>query len=784
MMARILPLVSRFAWMPIPLLLIVIVLGKMLAFGYVNENTLLLLILNLVFNSSASLLIIYLTGRSFLISGRISLVLFSCAALIWGFAGSLSAIFGKADPNTTVTIYNLSVLLSAILYLAGAFLWSRQKLSIKFPGIWLTVSFFITFALIALIVLLAISGRTPLFFIEDKGGTPLRYYVLILCTVLFVSTAIRLKVSEKSLGLKSLYWYSIALGLLSIGFLAIMLQLRMGDFLNWTGRTAQFLGGIYMTIAAITLVKETNVWELSIEFELNRKRQLAETALRKSEGRYQQIVELAGEGIIITDENFLITEWNKAAEMLYGWTAREVLGKNSHEILRSGIGESELLHLLEDPSGIIEYETITHKKDGTPLDVVVRLSVIRNEDGNVTGYISINHDITERKRAEQELRKNEERFRIMGEKLKYAKDELEWSQKRLNIALENANIGLWEWKFAENELLWDEKTERMFGFTPGTFGKSLDAFEELVQDEDLQRVRTAYRNCIENGTPFEVVYRIKSAENSKYISAKAFISKDEDERPHSMVGVCFDITAFREDTDKAIIKLNQELTRSNRDLENFAYVASHDLQEPLRMVTSFTQLLQMRYDDKLDMEGREYINYAVDGSKRMYELLNALLSYSRVGTRGKEFTWTDMNIVLSKVKANLIIKLQEMQAIVEWDELPGIMADENQMVQLMQNLVENGIKFSKNKPEITISSRDEETCHVFSVKDKGIGIEPQYYERIFRIFQRLHGKNEYGGMGIGLSICQRIVERHGGKIWVESVPEKGSTFFFSIPKAV
>lgn len=773
MVAKKMSIFIKYAWIPIPLFLIVILFAKISGLDSGNENTFLLLILNLVFNTSASLLTIYLTGRSFLVSGRISLVLFCCAALIWGFAGSLSAIFGHKDPNTTVTIYNISVLLSAAFYLSGAFAWPRQKISIKLPGIWLTISLFITLTLIALIVVLAISGRTPVFFIEHKGGTPLRYYVLILSITLFVITAVRLRYL-KPFRLASLYWYSIALGLLSIGLLSVMLQLRLGDFLNWTGRTAQFLGGIYMIIAAITLVKETSVWERSIEFELNRKRQVAETALRKSEGRYQQIVELAGEGIVITDGKFVITEWNKEAEKLYGWTAKEVEGKNSHEILRSNITESELQSLLEESSGVVQYETVTRKKDGETVDIVVKLSVIRDDEGNVSGYISIHHDITERKRAEQQLRTNEV-------KLQHAKDELEWSQKRLNIALENAKIGLWEWDFSRNELLWDEKTERMFGLVPGTFSKSLEAFEALVQDEDLLRVRSAYMATIENGSPFEVVFRIRSAENSKYISAKAFIIRDDEERLQSMIGVCFDITAFREDTDKAIIKLNQELARSNRDLENFAYVASHDLQEPLRMVTSFTQLLQMRYDDKLDEDARAYINYAVDGSKRMYELLNALLSYSRVGTKGKEFALTDMNVVLSKVKSNLLIKLEEMQAILKWDELPGIMADENQMVQLMQNLVDNGIKFSKNIPVITISSRVEGGYHIFSVNDKGIGIEPQYYERIFRIFQRLHAKNEYGGMGIGLSICQRIVERHGGKIWVESVHEKGSTFYFSIP---
>lgn len=767
-MAKVKTVVSKYAWIPIPLFLIVIIYAKVTGNQAASENTFLLLILNLIFNTSASLLIFYLTSRSFLISGRISLVLFSCAALIWGFAGSLSAIFGNQDPNTTITIYNLSVLLSTILYLIGALSWSKQKYSIEYPGIWLTIFLFSTITLIALIVLLTIHGKTPLFFIENKGGTPLRYYVLITSSILLLFTSYILRRSEKLLQLRSLYWYSIALGLLVIGFFAVMLQHRLGDFLNWTGRAAQFLGGLYIIIAAFILVKETNVWEHSIEFELNRKRQQAENALRKSECRYRQIVELAGEGIIITDKNFQITEWNKASELLYGWSASEAKDKNIHDFLWSEKQESETENLLNDPLDIIQYETTTTKKDGTPVDIIVKISAIRDEEGNVSGYILINHDITRRKKSEQQMR--------------IARDELEYSQKRLNIALENAKIGLWEWDFTKDEFLMDEKTEMMFGLVPGTFGKTFAAFEEILNEEDLPRVRTAYKTSVENGVPNESVFRIGPADNQKYISSKAFIIRNEEGHPQNMLGVFFDVTAFREDTDKALFQLNQDLSRSNRDLENFAYVASHDLQEPLRMVTSFTQLLKMRYGDSLDEDARTYINYAVDGSKRMYELLNALLSYSRVGTRGMNLKVIDMKDVLTKVRSNLMIKLEQTRATFYWENLPEILADENQMVQLIQNLVENGIKFSRDTPVITISAKEEDGFHIISVNDEGIGIEAQYYDRIFRIFQRLHTRDKYEGMGVGLSICQRIVERHGGKIWVESIIGRGTTFFFSMPK--
>lgn len=322
----------------------------------------------------------------------------------------------------------------------------------------------------------------------------------------------------------------------------------------------------------------------------------------------------------------------------------------------------------------------------------------------------------------------------------------------------------------------------MFGLVPGTFGRTLKSFEDLVIEEDLEHIRQASQNSIEKGLPYESVFRVKTAGGIRWISSKAFLKKDSDGKPRTMIGVCFDITGLREDTDKAITRLNDELLRSNKELENFAYVASHDLQEPLRMVTSFTQLLQKRYSDKLDENANTYIQYAVDGSKRMYDLLNGLLAFSRIKTSGREFSLVDINKVLNKVKENLKLTLEEKHVVLESDNLPQIMADENQMIQLMQNLILNGIKYNVRVPLINITCIQSGEYYLFSVKDNGIGIEQQYFEKIFQIFQRLHTREEVDGTGIGLSICKRIVERHRGTIRVVSEYGEGSEFLFSIPK--
>jgi signal transduction histidine kinase len=236
-------------------------------------------------------------------------------------------------------------------------------------------------------------------------------------------------------------------------------------------------------------------------------------------------------------------------------------------------------------------------------------------------------------------------------------------------------------------------------------------------------------------------------------------------------------------TDARLRALLAELERSNRELEQFAYVASHDLQEPLRMVSSYTQMLEKRYGDKLDQDGRDFINYAVDGARRMQRLINDLLEFSRVSTRGKKLEPVDANEVLGAVRSNLSATIDEAGALVTNETLPTVVADPTQLGQLFQNLIGNAIKFrGSDPPRVHIATKEEAGEWVFSVKDNGIGIESEYFNRIFVIFQRLHVAAEYPGTGIGLAVCKRIVERHGGRIWVESEPGQGATFFFSLPE--
>ena len=228
----------------------------------------------------------------------------------------------------------------------------------------------------------------------------------------------------------------------------------------------------------------------------------------------------------------------------------------------------------------------------------------------------------------------------------------------------------------------------------------------------------------------------------------------------------------------------RDLARSNSELQQFAYVASHDLQEPLRMVASFTQLLAKRYSDKLDDDARDFIRYAVDGAVRMQTLIADLLNYSRVGTQGKPLVPTDSEALLKRVLDSLKISIEESGAVFVRDKLPMVMADPQQLGQLFQNLITNALKFhGQDAPQIQILTERIGKEWKFSVRDNGIGISQEHADRIFIIFQRLHTKTEYPGTGIGLAICKKIVERHGGRIWIEPSPGGGTTFCFTIPVA-
>jgi signal transduction histidine kinase len=310
-------------------------------------------------------------------------------------------------------------------------------------------------------------------------------------------------------------------------------------------------------------------------------------------------------------------------------------------------------------------------------------------------------------------------------------------------------------------------------------GRKADA---IFNDQLLPSVLDSDRRVLETrGTVVTEISTLMGDELQTYLNTK-FPLLNEKGEVVSIGGIWTNISD-QKNLALTLEKKNTDLERSNKELEQFAYVASHDLQEPLRMVSSYMQLLESRYGEKLDGDAKEFINYAVDGAARMQRLIQDLLAFSRIGTRGKEPEVVESKKAVGDAVQNLKIRIEENKARVVHGDLPALFADPNQLTQLFQNLIGNAIKFKGEKdPLIEVTWKKSGDFAEFAVKDNGIGFDQRHADRVFVLFQRLNNRAEYEGTGIGLAICKKIVERHGGKIWVETQPGKGTTFFFTLPR--
>jgi PAS domain S-box-containing protein len=412
--------------------------------------------------------------------------------------------------------------------------------------------------------------------------------------------------------------------------------------------------------------------------------------------------------------------------------------------------------------GSQEYRII--RTDGEMLWVLARRQVFADESGKAARLLVAMIDVTERKHAEAALRESESRFRSLTQ----LSSDWYWEQ--------DEEFGL---KYMSGRM--GERT----GLDAAAYigRKRWDTSALNLTDEDWAK----HRVQLERHQPFRNFEMQRPTEDggaSRWISISGEPLFDEAGKFAGYRGVGSDITD-RKQAEIALREAHEELKRSNAELEQFAYVASHDLQEPLRMVSSYTQLLLRRFGERFDGDSREFMGYIVDGAARMKQLIEDLLAYSRVGTRGKEFREVELEEALRRAVSNLRTAIEEAGAAVTWDSLPTVMADDMQLTQLFQNLIGNALKFrSASVPRIHVfcSQQSGGGVHIM-VRDNGIGIEAQYFERIFMVFQRLHNKAEYPGTGIGLAICKKVVERHGGRIWVESRPGDGSAFHFTLPKS-
>jgi PAS domain S-box-containing protein len=486
---------------------------------------------------------------------------------------------------------------------------------------------------------------------------------------------------------------------------------------------------------------------------------------KESGAKYRGLLEAAPDAMVVVNQSGEIVLLNLQAEKRFGYRRDELLGQKVTSIIPEGFAERLIADALRSAEDALAQQIGTgielngRRKDGSEFPIEIMLSPLKSAEGIlVTAAI---RDISVRKKAEKHLAQMEGRYRGL---LEAAPDAMVVVNQDGEIVLLNVQAEK-QFGYKRDELL-GQKVKNLIpeGFAERLVADALRSAEDALAQQIGTGIELIGRR--KNGSDFPIEIMLSPLESAEGILVTAAIR---------------DITK-RKKAEAHLLQKVEELNRSNEELGQFAYVVSHDLQEPLRMVASYTQLLSRRYKGKLDSDADEFISFAVDGASRMQRLIQDLLAYSRVGTKGKDLLDTSSEDALQQALINLRGAIKDSGALVTHDPLPGVLADEMQLIQLFQNLVGNAIKYqSSGVPRVHVSAtRNGVRKWVFSVQDNGLGIDPQYFEKIFGMFQRLHKREEFAGTGIGLAICKKIVDRHGGSISVESRPGLGSTFRFAL----
>ncbi len=482
----------------------------------------------------------------------------------------------------------------------------------------------------------------------------------------------------------------------------------------------------------------------------------AEEALAESEERFRTLFTQVPVGLYHTTPDGRFLDANPAlAETLGHPDVASLMATPLAKVYADPADRAQWKTQLAEAGEARGFEVQIRRSDGSTGWVRHSGRAITDDDGAVIAYEGAAEDITARKDAEEALRR---------------------SEAFLSQSQRVGKLGGWEYDVASGRVVWTEETYRIHGVTAETYDPS-EAEQDIqfYAPGDREVIAQLFDRALTEGEPYDVELQLEPATGGRIWVHVVGEAEREEEQVVRVYGTIGDVTERH--------AAREALERSNAELQQFAYVASHDLQEPLRMVVSFLQLLDRRLGDTLDERARRFLDYAVDGGQRMQKLIHDLLAFSRVQTHGDDPEAVDLAGVMRSAMRNLEATVVEVGGEVHWDEMPTVHGDRSQLVQLMQNLVGNALKFHRDEtPRVEVSGSDDIDGWHISVADNGIGIPSEHAERIFEVFQRLHGRGAYPGTGIGLAICKRIVERHGGRIWVESAPGAGSTFHLILPK--
>jgi len=540
----------------------------------------------------------------------------------------------------------------------------------------------------------------------------------------------------------------------------------------------------------LALNSQTEQLRLSVN-ERTLKLETAYAVLKKSKLQYQNLYNDAPDMYgSVNAESRKIVRCNRTLTHKLGYSKKEIIGSSIYEICHPDC-LPQIEKALDDfmtTGEVKDAQLALQHQDGSKIEVSLNMRAVRGEDGQILhGRLSW-RDITERKRLERELKQAntelEQRVQERTQQLQTAYQSLQRSQEQLELALEASHSSWWHWQVQTGELEWSPSYVQIFGFEEEELLAKYEVWEGLVHPEDMLWINEKLNAHLQDSSvPYAFDYRMRSKSGEwKWIANLGkVVERDEQGQPVRMAGMHYDITD-RKQAEAKLQQLNDELSRSNQELSQFAYVASHDLQEPLRKIRSFSDLLANRYQNQLDDKADRYIHHITSGATRMQALIDDLLGYSRVGQTQLHLKPTHLDLVLQGVLSDLELVIEERKALILVNALPTVSVDSGQIRQLLQNLITNALKYCQaDIPTVRVWATQASDTWTISIQDNGIGIDSQFSDRIFAIFERLHHKDTYSGTGIGLAICKRIVERHGGQIWVNSQEGQGSTFSFTLP---
>ena len=494
-------------------------------------------------------------------------------------------------------------------------------------------------------------------------------------------------------------------------------------------------------------------------------RKHAELKLVDSLNEKNTILESIGDGFFTVNNDWVVTYWNNKAEQILQRPKYDIIGHNLWAKFPDAVDSLFYKKYYEAKE---TKQNLSFEEYYATMEIWIEASVYPTKSGLAVYF----KDITQRKKAEQEIRISNERF--------------------MRVA-EATSDAIWDWNIEDNHIFWSEGLTKLFGHEINEFTNGVGVWGQYLHPDDQEATHLSLFQAIENKNQdkWKTEYRFRKKDGSyAFVVDRGTIIRDKKKKAIRMVGSITDIS-YQKEHEQTLQKLNKQLKEytkeleiSNAELEQFAYVASYDLQEPLRMVSSFLSLLEKKYNDRLDEKALQYINFAVDGSKRMRQIILDLLAFSRVGKVENELEEVNLNQILEdyKVLRKRIISDKSVQ--INYSKLPVINSYAIGITQVFHNLLDNAIKYcpENRKPEIHIRFSEDINHWKFKISDNGIGIEEEYFDKIFVIFQRLHSREEYSGTGMGLAIVKKIVETLNGEIWLESKLDEGTDFYFTLKK--